>query len=423
MLTSRPEIVGTFGVVTSTHWLGTAAGMAMLERGGNAFDACVAAAFVLQVVEPHLVGPMGDAPAIFHSAKTGRTEVICGQAPAPAGATIEHYRSEGLTLIPGNGLLATVIPGSFDAWMSLLRDHGTMRLRDVLEPAIHYAGGGHPILARVCDTIAENRALFETEWPTTAAVYLPGGDVPQAGRLFRNPGLAATWTRLLDEAEAAGGDRERQIEAARNVFYRGFVAEAVERFALSSEVMDESGRRHRGVITADDMANWRATYEAPLTYDYHDYTVCKIGPWGQGPVFLQTLSLLKDFDLASMPTAGAEFVHTVTEAMKLAFADREIYYGDPDFVDVPVDALLSDAYAAERRKLITDRASRELRPGRVEGYEDQVERVMRALDRLSAVAEPGAASTEPTMAAMMSPRRRRGAATPSTSTSSTAGAT
>jgi len=165
--TTRPEILGTFGTVASTHWIASSVGMSILERGGNAFDAAVATGFALQVVEPHLNGPGGDLPAIVHSAATGRTEVICGQGPAPAAATIERYRSEGLDIIPGNGLLATVIPGSFDAWMLMLRDYGTMSVRDVLEPAIHYAAEGHPTLARVSATIKGLAGFFETEWPTS----------------------------------------------------------------------------------------------------------------------------------------------------------------------------------------------------------------------------------------------------------------
>jgi gamma-glutamyltranspeptidase/glutathione hydrolase len=190
MFTTRPEILGTFGIVTSTHWLASAAGMAMLERGGNAFDACVASAFVLQVVEPHLVGPAGEVPAVFYSTRTKKVEVLCGQGTAPKAATIAHYRSEGLKLIPGNGLLATVIPGAFDAWMLLLRDHGAMRLRDVLEPAISYAEQGHPLLPRVAATIEGLKDFFATEWPSSAAVYLPGGEAPKPRQLFRNPRLA-----------------------------------------------------------------------------------------------------------------------------------------------------------------------------------------------------------------------------------------
>lgn len=404
MFTTRPEILGTFGVVTSTHWLGTAAGMAMLERGGNAFDAAVATAFVLQVVEPHLVGPAGDMPAVFHSVRTGRTEVLCAQGVAPRGATIAHYRGEGLTLVPGNGLLATVIPGAFDGWMLLLRDHGTMRLEEVLEHAIFYAEKGHPVLPRVSETIAGLKEFFATEWPTSAAVFLPGGEAPAPRSLFRNPALAETWKRVIAEAKAKGRGREGEIEAARQVFYEGFVAEAIDRFARENEVMDQSGARRRGVITGDDMAGWRARYEAPLSYDYHGYRVHKIGPWSQGGVFLQTLALLKSIDVAGMAPASVDFVHTLTEAKKLAFADREAYYGDPDFVAVPMETLLSDAYNDVRRGLIGERASLALQPGVVTGYEDQVERVMAALGRLS-TSDRKVVGGEPTLASMRSARR------------------
>ena len=406
MFTTRPEILGTFGVVTSTHWLASSAGMSLLERGGNAFDAAVAAGFVLQVVEPHLVGPAGEVPVVFHSVRTGRTEVLCGQGPTPAGATLAHYRSLGLDLIPGNGLLPAVIPGAFDAWMLLLRDHGTLTVRDVLEPAIYYADHGHALMPRIANTIAGLKDFFTTHWPTTAEVYLPGGAPPQARKLFRNPWLAATWQRVLREAEAAGADRERQIEAARHAFYRGFVAESIDRYVRSHEVMDESGRPQRGVITAHDMAGWSASYDAPVTYDYHGHTVAKAGAWSQGPVFLQTLALLKGLDLQSAGPNDAEFVHRVTEAMKLAFADREVYYGDPAFVRVPLDHLLSDPYNQARRALIGEHASHELRPGSVPGHEAQVERVMDVLSRLSRVAQPGETGGKPAPADMRASARR-----------------
>lgn len=399
MFTTRPEITGSFGVVASTHWLASSSGMAMLERGGNAFDAAVAAGFVLHVVEPHLVGPAGEVPVLLHSARTGRTEVLCGQGLSPAGATLQAYRALDLGLIPGNGLLPAVIPGAFDAWMLLLRDHGTLRLRDVLEPAIHYAEHGHALMPRIAATIANLQDFFTRHWPTTCEVYLPGGSAPQARKLFRNPWLAQTWTRILREAESAGGDRERQIEAARNAYYRGFVAEAIDRFART-EVMDESGSPHRGVLTADDLAGWSAHYEAPATYDYGDYTVAKAGAWSQGPVFLQTLALLKGMDMQGVGPNSAEFVHRLTEAMKLAFADREVYYGDPDFVDVPLTHLLSDGYNDARRALVGERASLELRPGTAPGFEAQVARVMDVLERMSRVTQAGQASSEPTMADM-----------------------
>ncbi|MBY5543444.1 gamma-glutamyltransferase family protein [Rhizobium leguminosarum] len=388
--TTRPEILGTFGVVTSTHWIASAVGMSILEKGGNAFDAAVATGFVLQIVEPHLCGPGGDMPAVIYSKKKDKVEVICAQGPAPAGATIEHYTAEGLSLIPGDGLLATVIPGSFDGWMLMLRDYGSMSVRDVLEPAIYYAEHGHPLLPRVSATIKGLAAFFEKEWPTSYETWLPGGSAPEAHANVRNPVLAETWKRVIAEAELKSG-REAQVQAARDAFYRGFVAEKIDDYLKTAEVMDASGNRHKGVLTANDMANWSATIEEPLTYDYHGWTIAKIGPWGQGPVFLQTLSILKGFDLAAMDPAGADFVHIVVEAMKLAFADREIYYGDPNFSAIPIAHLLSEAYAAERRKLVGVNASFDLRPGIVPGFEAQHDLTMKMLgadSKTGAVYEP-----------------------------------
>src|SRR5580658_1501288 len=370
--TTRPEIDGTFGVVASTHWIATAIGMAMLEKGGNAFDAAVATAFTLQVVEPHLNGPGGDAPLIVYDVRRGKPEVICGQGPAPAGATIAHYRREGLDLVPGTGLLAACVPGTFETWMLLLRDYGTVSLREVLSPAIGYAQNGYPLVERASATIATVADLFREYWPTSAAVYLPGGAPPPAGTLFANTALAATYLRILEEAENAGGDRLAQIERARKSWSQGFVTDAIDRFCRTQQIMDTSGARHRGVLTADDMAHWTPRIEAPLTYDYGRYTVCKTGPWGQGPVMLQQLALLKGFNLDGMDLAGTDFIHLQVECAKLAYADREEFYGDPDFVEVPMATLLSDAYNSERRKLVDRTASLMLRPGSIPGYGGQI---------------------------------------------------
>src|SRR3984893_17893965 len=370
--TTRPEIDGTFGVVTSTHWIATAVGMSTLEKGGNAFDAACATAFTLQVVEPHLNGPGGDVPVILFDVRKGRPEVICGQGPAPAAATIAHYRSLGLDMMPGTGLLAACIPGTFDTWMLLLRDYGTMRLADVLTPAIGYAANGYPLVERANATIATVERLFREHWPTSAAVYLRDGKVPATGTLFTNPAIADTYTRVLREA-AGPGSREQEIERARKVWSQGFVAEAIDRFCRSQEIMDTSGKRNRGVLTGQDMARWQATVEPPLTYQYGRYTVCKPGPWAQGPVMVQQLALLKGYRLDGLDVTGPEFIHTVVEASKLAFADREKFYGDPEFEPVPIETLLSDAYNDERRKLIHHTASLELRPGSVEGFGAVVE--------------------------------------------------
>ena len=365
--TTRPEIDGTFGVVASTHWIATAVGMAALEKGGNAFDAACAVAFTLQVVEPHLNGPGGDVPVVLYDVRKRKPEVLCGQGPAPAGATIAHFKSLGLDMVPGTGLLAACVPGMFDTWMVLLRDYGTMRLADVLTPAISYAQNGHPLVERANATIKTVEKLFREHWPTSAAVYLPNGKPAETGTLFTNKAIAATYSRVLKEAESAGGNRVAQIEKARKVWSQGFVAEAIDKFCRTQALMDVSGTPHKGVLTGQDMVKWQARVEAPLTYDYGRYTVCKPA-FSQGPTTLQQLALLKGFDLDGLDVIGPEFIHLLVECSKLAFADREKFYGDPDFVDVPFETLLSDAYNAERRKLVTHEASLELRPGSVEGF-------------------------------------------------------
>jgi gamma-glutamyltranspeptidase / glutathione hydrolase len=365
--TTRPELAGTFGMVASTHWLASAAGMAVLEHGGNAFDAAVAAGLVLQVVEPHLNGPGGEVPVIAHHAGRGETFVLCGQGVAPAAATLEAFAALGLDLVPGSGLLAACVPGSFGAWMLLLREFGTLRLREVMGYAIGYAASGYPLQPAISWGIAGVAELFRDHWPSSAKVYLPGGRVPAPGSRFANPALAATYQRILDEAEAASQDRDEQIEAARRAYYEGFVAEAIAAYIASAEVMDVTGQPHRGLLGHADLAGWHPRLEAPVTVEFGGLTVCKTQPWGQGPVLLQQLALLGGFDLAAMGPGTADYVHTVTECGKLAFADREAWYGDPDFADVPVKALLSAGYADERRRLAGPEASAGLRPGSPDG--------------------------------------------------------
>jgi gamma-glutamyltranspeptidase/glutathione hydrolase len=365
--TTRPELAGTFGMVASTHWLASAAGLAVLEHGGNAFDAATAAGLVLQVVEPHLNGLGGEVPVIAHHAGRGETFVLCGQGTAPAAATPEAFAGLGLDLVPGSGLLAACVPGAFGAWMLLLREYGTLRLRDVMSYAIGYAASGYPLVPAISWGIASVAELFRDHWPSSAEVYLPGGNPPAPGSLFANPALAATYQRILEEAEAASHDRDEQIEAARRVYYEGFVAETIAGYVASADVIDVTGRPHRGLLSYEDLAGWHPRLEEPLTYDVGGLTVCKTKPWGQGPVFLQQLALLDGFDLAAMGPGTADYLHTVTECAKLAFADREAWYGDPDFTDVPVKALLSAEYADGRRRLVGPEASAELRPGAPEG--------------------------------------------------------
>ncbi|MGH3825933.1 MAG: gamma-glutamyltransferase family protein, partial [Pseudonocardiaceae bacterium] len=360
MFTTRPELVGTQGMVASTHWLASAAGMAVLEDGGNAFDAVVAAGFVLQVVEPHLNGPGGEVPAVFATAGDPTPRVLCGQGVAPAAATPERYAALGLDLVPGTGLLAATVPGAWDAWLTLLRDHGAKPLRDVLSYAISYTRGGFPVLERLSATVAAVAELFTEHWPSSAALWLPAGRPPAVRHT--NSMLADTWERLLTQAESTTG-REAQIDAARRAWSQGFVADAVDSWCRQP-ARDDSGRAHAGVLTGEDIARWSASYEPAVTVELGEWTLAKCGPWSQGPVLAQQLLLLRGFAdelryVDGVPTAVT--VHLATECAKLAFADREAWYGDS--ADVPLADLLSPGYTAGRRGLVGERASLELRPG------------------------------------------------------------
>jgi gamma-glutamyltranspeptidase / glutathione hydrolase len=346
---TRPELRGTFGMVASTHWLASAAGMAVLEQGGNAFDAAVAAGLTLQVVEPHMNGPGGDLPALVWPAGRERPLVLCAQGPAPRAAAISLYRDElGLALIPGTGPLAAVVPGAFGGWLALLREYGTLPFAEVAKYAIHYAEDGYPVLPQLADTIRKMEQVFRDDWTTSAEAYLP---VPEPGTLHRNPQLAETYRRL-----AASADPLEE-------WYRGFVAEELVRFQ-EREWLDSSGERHAGLLAEEDLRDWTPIWEEPLSVDYHGYEVFKAGPWSQAPVFLQQLRLLEGLDPLDL--------HVVTECAKLAFADREAWYGDPDFTDVPVPELLSREYAEERRQLVGEEASGELRPGSPGGREPRL---------------------------------------------------
>jgi gamma-glutamyltranspeptidase / glutathione hydrolase len=359
VFTTRPELSGTFGMVASTHWLASAAGMAVLESGGNAFDAAAAAGFVLHVAEPHLNGPGGEVPAVFATAADKRPTVLVGQGVAPGGASAARYRDEfGLTLVPGTGLLAATVPGAVGGWLRLLADHGTLPLRSVLSYAIGYAAGGHPAHPRLAATVEGMAAHFAAAWPTSAEVWLPGGRPPRAGELVRRPALAATYERLVAEAEAAGPDRDAQYAAAHRAWYSGFVAEAIDAFCRTCWP-DESGATHPGVLTGADLAAWQPSYEAPAAMDWRGVTVHKAGPWSQGPVLLQQLALLGEGELP--PPGSAERVHLVVEIAKLAFADRDAWYGDVP--DVPMADLLAPEYTAARRALVGPTADDGIRPG------------------------------------------------------------
>ncbi len=374
--------------------------MGVLEKGGNAFDAAVAGGFVLQVVEPHLNGPGGEAPLMFWSEREQRIRVVCGQGPAPALASSGYFRAQGLELVPGIGLLPATVPGAFGAWLTMLRDYGTWTLADVLAPAIGYARSGFPLVPRAVQAILAVQGLFRSDWHGSAAVWLPGGNVPKPGSLFVSPGLAATYSRILEEAAVHGGsDRVAQIDIALSAWYRGFVAKEIDRFYTHEAVRDTTGQRNTGLLRFDDMARWQASYEEPLTVDFGRYTVAKCGVWSQGPVFLQQLSILRNAGLEKLAPDSPGFIHHVAEAAKLALADRMAWYGDPLFTDVPLADLLSDAYGRTRFALIGDRAATELNPGHPGGRAPRCPDLL-ASDRTLAASDVRFGVGEPTFAAL-----------------------
>lgn len=385
--TTRPTLQGTFGMVASTHWLASAAAQSVLERGGNAFDAATAGAFVLHVVEPHLNGPGGDMAGIFSAAEDpGRPVVMMGQGAAPAGATIDHFRAEGLDLVPGAGALAAAVPAAVDAWLLLLQEHGTWELAEVLSYAIEYAEHGHPVLARVTSQIAAMRDLFTQHWPTSAAQWMPGDRVPEPGELVTNRPYAQVLRDLIAAGEQVGrpdgfgaaadgaglGDlgavpdgRAARVAAARQEWRTGRVSREVAEFAAIAH-RHSDGADHAGVLTEADMAGSSACFEEATTVTFRGYTIAKTGPWGQGPVLLQALKILEGFPDEQLDPSTEVGAHTILEALKLAFADRDTYYGDPA-QPVDLSVLLSEDYAAQRRLLIGEQASLEHRPGTVPG--------------------------------------------------------
>lgn len=397
--TTRPEIQGSFGVVSSTHWLASQIAMGVLEKGGNAYDAAVAGGFVLQVVEPHLNGPGGEVPVLFWSEDEGRMRALCGQGPAPALASSDYFRSLGLDLVPGIGLLPATVPGAFGAWLALLRDYGSWELADVLAPAMAYARDGFPVVPRIAQAILAVQSLFRDEWPSSAQVWLPQGQVTAPGSWMRTPAIAETYARILDEAAARGCDRRSRIQAAHDVWYQGFVADAIDDFYRHAEIRDTTGQRNRGLLRKDDMAGWQAQYDEPVMLDYGPFTVAKCGPWSQGPVHLQQLAILRELGMEGLAPDSFEFVHRVAEAAKLAFADRSAWYGDPDFVRVPMQALLSAPYARERAALVGAQASRMLQPGAPVGQAPRLPDLA-AAQRTLAHADTRFGVGEPTFAAL-----------------------
>ncbi|MDH6590214.1 gamma-glutamyltranspeptidase/glutathione hydrolase [Variovorax sp. TBS-050B] len=401
--TTRPEIVGTHGVAAATHWLAAQTAMGVLERGGNAFDAAAAGGFVLQVVEPHLNGPGGEVPILLWSEDERRMRSICGQGTAPAAASAAAFRRLGLEQVPGIGLLPATVPGAFGAWLSMLREHGSWPLADVLAPAIGYARDGFPLVPRAVQAIVAVQALFREHWPSSAAVWLPGDRVPAPGALFRQPQLAATYERLVQTAEReGGGSRTGTIDAALRTWYQGFVAREIDAYYRTTKVRDTTGEAHAGLLRYDDIAQWQPTVEAPLTTDFGRYTVAKCGFWSQGPAFLQQLGMLRHAGLEQHAPHTEGFVHRIAEAAKLALADRLAWYGSaPGASREAQQALLADDYLRQRWQSAGDAASRQLQPGSPLGIAprlpdlDAALRTLRTADTRFGIGEPTFAALPP----------------------------
>jgi gamma-glutamyltranspeptidase / glutathione hydrolase len=361
MTTIYPLVMGGHAMVTTEHYLSAAAGARIFAKGGNAIDAAVAATFVEGIVNPHLHTIGGEAPILVRPAGGERVFAINGNMTAPARATIEHFRGLGIKLIPGQGLLAAGVPAALDALLTALENFGTFRLAQVLEPALELAEDGFPAhpglvgnpdLATTLTGTTEMAALhfnarnFLKRWPTSAQLYLPGGRVPKVGDPIKNPALAGFFRRLMDaEAGIRNSGRAAGLAAARARFFRGDIAADIVKWS------DSNG----GLLSAEDLARFKTRIEEPVAISYHGFRVFKCGPWSQGPVFLQQLRLLEGFDLAALGHNSASYIHCVIEAAKLAFADREAWYGDPEYTQVPMEGLLSSEYAAMRRRLIDPR--------------------------------------------------------------------
>ncbi|HXX59878.1 MAG TPA: gamma-glutamyltransferase family protein [Candidatus Sulfotelmatobacter sp.] len=378
--TTRPVVMGTHGMVAAGHYTAALLGFEVLERGGNAIDAGVAAVFALALVKPYECGMGGECPILIFrpTAEADPNPVaVSGQGVAPRRATIDWFRDHGYDAIPGRGLLPATVPATFGALVTVLMRYGRLGLRETLGPVVELARAGYPLYPAMREVIAEQAPVFAAEWPTTGAVYLDDGTVPPIGTLVRPAAWAETFRAILDvESRRRRHGREAALQACLDHFYRGPVAQAVGAFVSRTAVADEEGRISGGLLEAQDLAAFQTTLEHPASFQYRGLDVYKCPPWSQGPVFLQQLALLQGLDLRSMGHNSAAYIHHVVEAAKLAFADRERYYGDPSFGDVPLEALLAPDYNTARRRLIDpDRASGVLRPGSVAAASGAARRV------------------------------------------------
>ncbi|MBN1458835.1 MAG: gamma-glutamyltransferase family protein [Armatimonadetes bacterium] len=366
--TTRPVIMGTHGCVAAGHYLAARVGLRTMESGGNAIDAGVAMTFALALLMPDKLGVAGESPILIYSTDRGEVFAINGQGFAPAAASVERMRELGITdVIPGDGFLSATVPSTVDNCITALGVFGTLPLEEVLAPALEMAEQGFPMYEALHGAIEKDLPKWQEHYPSTVDVWAPGGRVPETGELVKNPDWAAALSTLVEAARgAAHRGRTAALRAARDVFYKGDIARELVRYSRQNSVLDESGEAHVGLLTEDDFAAFQARVEPAIAADYRGLTVHKCNTWCQGAVFLQQLKLLEGYDLGAMEHNGADYLHTLIECAKLAFADRNAHYGDPDFVEVPLDRLLSEDYAAQRRELVDpERASMEERPGDV----------------------------------------------------------
>lgn len=367
---AREAARGTRGAVTAGTDFATDAGMRIYQRGGNAVDAGVAAMLAASVTEYSHFGFGGEAPILIRT-KEGKLVSIAGVGTMPKLATAEMFRKRKLKpgevhevepnglsgMVPVAGLMPALVPGMVDAALLALRDYGTMSFADVVQPAIELADGA-PVDMMRAGSIARSRNFLEL-WPVSKAVFMPGGVAPRPGDLFRQPDLARTLRQMAAAETAAskrGAARAKAIDAVRDLFYRGDIARRIDAFSKAND----------GLLRYEDMAAFKLEAEEPVCADYRGYRVCKPGFWSQGPAMVESLNLLESYDLRSMGYNSASYIHTLAEALKLSYADRDTWYGDPRFVPAPA-SLLSKDYAAGRKPLITDRASVEFRPGAFNG--------------------------------------------------------
>lgn len=347
---SKPIISARNGVIAAGHFMAAAAGVKMFAKGGNAVDVAVAAGIALTVLKPHQNSFGGECPILIYSPVDKKVFSISGQGVAPKKANLQWFKERGIEKIPGDGFLGATVPGLFGAHCIALSKFGKLSLAEVLQPAIEIAEEGFPLYEALRNCLIENKKRFLEEWPSSVEVFLPEREVPELGYILKQPMLGQTLRNLVDaEEQYKNKGREAAIQHAFDYFYKGDVAAKILEFAKANPIKDTTGKKHTVLLEKEDFDNYATLIEAPVSANYKNYSVFKCGPWTQGPVFLHQLKLLEGFDLKTMGHNSAQFIHIVVECSKRAFADRDRYYGDPNFSNIPIEELLSEDYNSKLR--------------------------------------------------------------------------